>query len=189
MAHITLLVAVLVFWLLVHVRRRVLTGDSNMSLLPLTSPSHIISRPLLMLGHQTKIDLPSHFVLRGETTLFTDAHAHFVEFLREPRRKSRRDISCDNNWLWGTVVRAFYDIGSVIAILGQLFGVGVLLWSLCRLAILFLSAPTPVHGVTKQLAKRSPISSSLPPLSQNEFFLKPLVSRRRETTRSLDSHS
>jgi hypothetical protein len=185
MMELMMLIAVIaVFWLLIHLRHG-LAGSANTSPLLLRSlslPSHTASRTALQRGRQFEINVPSPFILRGETTIFTDAHARLLELLGGSTSRSRKRSG--KRWFWhngdwGRTVRAFYDLGTVTAIVGQILGAGVLLWSLYHLGLHFLSGSTPNGDVAQNLlVKRGPIpvSPSLPP--SNELLLKPLVSRR-----------
>ncbi|KAF8514992.1 hypothetical protein JB92DRAFT_92270 [Gautieria morchelliformis] len=184
MASTAPLVLAISFWCLVYIRRRYVLSNTNM-ILPVTAPVHPqrASRVLWTLGRYFEVDLTSHFVLRGRTELLVDGHAALVEILRgvtpevtspSRRRLAKQTKRCGRDG--GSIVRLFYNFGSVTAVIGQTLAVGALWWSMVQLGRHLLGNSNSSSIIPHNMVKRN--SMSIPqPLgdSPNDFLLRPLI--------------
>lgn len=185
MSSTTSFLLVISFWLLVYIRRHYVLSSTKKPLLPVPSSVRLqrASPMLWTLGHYAEVDLVSPFILRGRTMLFVDSHGDLLEILggaasESPSPSRRRSAKSTGCWGcdWGSIVKAFYNLGSVTAIVGQTLAVGVLWWSLLQLGLL-LGSSDPNTTITHNLVKRRPlpVPQSLSH-SPNKFLLRPLVS-------------
>lgn len=185
-SSLTPLVVAVSFWLLVYIRRRYIRSSTNRSLLPVTTHSSQGSRVLWTIGRYAEVDVASTFILRGRSTLFVDSHSNLLDSLggssestsfsrRRPTKPARYCLD------WGYFLRAFYNLGSVIAIVGQALAVGALWWSLLQLVLRLLdnSDPHPSTIIAHSMIKRNSVPMK-PPTNQpsHQFRLRPLVSPR-----------
>ncbi|KAF8527612.1 hypothetical protein BU17DRAFT_39700 [Hysterangium stoloniferum] len=172
--YIALLV---VFWLLVHFRHRQILSShaGNNSLLPLANARLRPTRSLINLGHLLRVDLPSFLVLRVSTIVFNDFHRHLVggvsRKLSSVNHRLRKNNDNKRDWNWVTTIKVFYDVGSVIAVIGQILGFGGLSWCLFQLFYQYQNNH-PIEIPTVSQWKRS-----IPPVgpASNDVFLKPLI--------------
>jgi hypothetical protein len=192
-SSLTPLVAAASFWVLVHIRRRYVLSTTNRSLLPVSAPSSTHSQrglPVLCtVGRYAELDVASTFVLRGRSTLFVDSHANLLEFLggttasestSYSRRRPMKSARCCV-WDWGDIVRAFYNLGSFTAIVGQALAVGALWWTLLQLVLRVLGNldPSPSAIIAHSMVKRSTVPATQPiKHPPNQLLLRPLVSPR-----------
>lgn len=186
-SSLTPLVVAVSLWLLVYIRRQYIRSSTNRSLLPVTTHSPQGSRVLWTIGRYVEVDVTSTFILRGRSTLFVDSHANLLDSLggstseSTPFSRRRPTKSASYCLDWGDFLRAFYNLGSVTAIVGQALAVGALWWSLLQLVLRLLgnSDPHPSTIIAHSMIKRNPVPMK-PPINQpfHQFRLRPLVSPR-----------
>ncbi|KAI0788926.1 hypothetical protein BC629DRAFT_469876 [Irpex lacteus] len=124
MGLVTLAYAVSVFWLAIHAAHRFFTHRfSAASVLPTsTSSSHARLRPPTWL-HHLRISL--HGVhLKLDTTFFNNTHDAWSSSLRKPRHATFR-----------RVVARFYDVGSVLGVIGMCIAVALLWMTVIKLLV------------------------------------------------------
>lgn len=186
------LVLVVSFWLLIYIRRHYVLSSVQRPLLPVALSVHPrrSTHALWTLRDYAEVDLTSPFILRGKTSLFVDSHASLLEILggtsTESTTPSLRRLTKPTRfygWDLGSIVKIFYNLGSVTTVVGQILGLGVLWWSLLQLGLHLQGSSDLSSSLTHNMAKRSPVVVNQPlNPSPNQFLLRPLVSPRWQST-------
>lgn len=134
------------FWVVLHIVHRVLGGSNET---PDILPTSTTSSRRKLARRQWKYEL-RHIYLRIETTFLNDWHDRLTQTLVRARYK-----------LWRRVVLAFYDLGILAAVLGQLFGILFLVYLPLRLFLAQLpGGPQHTSRGTVALNKREPLETS-----------------------------
>lgn len=160
-------------WLAIHTLNELLLSRSrSLSLLP--TPTSVASR-----ASSTQV-LVKKLHLRIQTTRWNILHDKLAA-----RLASRRSLRLK------TILAAFYDVGSVLGLLGMISAIGLLLWTTAQVAFSLqgnlaeyfgsqASSSEALWPIKRTLQMIEPLQKQLS--SRPDSFLKPIVSCNREST-------
>ena len=150
----TLCLSLTIFWLAIHALSTLFPNHTT--LLPTTAPR--------LRASSTHITV-KHLHLRIQTTTWNSVHDQLATRLAsKPFRRARKALNC------------FYDIGSVVGVLGMVVGVGVLIWTLGELGVGVIGKLSAQEGQVGGIVKRALESSRIIQTERTTSLLNPIVS-------------